>query len=298
MSGSGRSAQRTDGLIAQAAERLAAAGLEQPRLEASLLLASVLGRERASLLAHPDGLVEVGQAARFQSLVGRRARREPFAYLIGEREFYGRRFLVDRRALVPRPETELLVELALRDRALLPPRPLVIDVGTGSGCLAVTLAAELPDADVIACDRSAEALDLARANAARFGLSDRLRFVRGDLLSWLGRGPDLVVANLPYLPSDTLSALEPEVRDYEPLAALDGGADGTVLIRRLLREAAALHSGLLLAELDPRHAAQLLETARQDLPRHQAALEHDLAGRPRVLTLRAPTAARPAARPA
>jgi release factor glutamine methyltransferase len=249
------------------------------------LLARVLGQTRTSLVAHPGQPVDADQLARFQALAGRRAAREPFAYLVGEREFYGRTFQVDRRALIPRPESEQLIELALRASTHLPAEPLVIDVGTGSGCLAVTLAAELPGSFPVGSDRSAEALDLARANAERVGLERRIRFVRGDLLDWLGRRPDLVVANLPYVPSEAFPDLEAEVRDFEPRSALDGGPGGAGLIRRLLQQAAALGVRALLAELDPRQADALLAEARRLFPGLAVGLQSDLAGRARVLSL-------------
>lgn len=275
-------------MITWAAERLAAAGQPEPRREASLLLAHVLGRGRAYLLAHPDELVQPAAIERYEQLVARRERQEPYAYLVGEREFYGRAFKVDHRSLIPRPETELLVEAARQRTDRLPERALVVDVGTGSGCLAITLALELPDARIVASDLSAEALQLAAENVARFGLRERVRLVRGDLLAWLGRRPNLVVANLPYIPDDALADLPGEVRRYEPELALRGGPAGAVLIRRLLRQAATLETDLVLAEVDARHAETLLEAVRTDLPAYRSRLEYDLATRPRLLILERP----------
>ena len=272
-------------LIAFAADRLAAAGVPEPRLEASLLLAHVLRGTRACLLAHPDALVPPDAIARFERLLARRVDREPYAYLIGEREFYGRLFKVDRRALIPRPETELLVDAARERAGALPARPLAIDVGTGSGCLAITLALELPGAHLVAGDISTEALQLAAENVERFGLQKRVRLVRGDLLSWLGQRPDLVVANLPYIPDETMAELPDEVRLYEPERALRGGPGGATLIRPLLRQAAALEAGLVLAEVDARHAEAVLADARRGLPDYRARLQPDLSGRPRLLIL-------------
>jgi release factor glutamine methyltransferase len=221
---------------------------------------------RAVLLAFPERPVDPRAAERYVELVERRAAREPFAYLVGEREFYGRPFLVDRRVLVPRPETETLVEEALRllgrsRRA--GHRPLVVDVGTGSGAIACTVAAEAPHARVAASDVSADALAVARENRDRLGLGGRVALVRGSLLAWLRTPADLVLANLPYLPASRLPALMPEVAAHEPHVALFAGDDGFDLIRALLDDArrALRPGGSLLLELDPEQVALVRDAA-------------------------------------
>jgi release factor glutamine methyltransferase len=274
--------------LAEATAILRAADVPGARLEALLLLGEVVGATKAELLAHPERPLESQQRAAFDALVARRAAREPLAYLVGRREFYGRDFLVTPAVLVPRPETELLVELSL---AHLRPRQQaggVVDVGTGSGALAVTLAVERPAIRVLAVDRSARALAVARANSRRWQVASRLRLLQGDLLGAV-RGPlALIVANLPYIPSGAIAALMPEVAYHEPRQALDGGADGLALNRRLLAEAAPrlAAGGLLLLEIGADQAAALVATARAALADADVGVERDLAGCDRVLRVR------------
>jgi release factor glutamine methyltransferase len=214
--------------------------------------------------------------------------------VIGEREFYGRSFLVDRRVLVPRPETEILIEAALqvleqRHEGVpkgVPAPALVVDVGTGSGAIACTLALEAPAARVVACDVSVDALVVAAANRDRLGLGQRLALVRGGLLSWLREPADLVVANLPYIPAARVPTLMPEVALWEPHLALDGGDDGLDLVRVLLADAPRIvrPGGTILLELDPEQMAP----ARVLLPDARATVIPDLAGLDRVLRLELP----------
>jgi release factor glutamine methyltransferase len=226
-----------------AVEGLTAAGVETPRLDAELLLAEASGIERARLAAEPGGELPPGAGRRFGELVRRRLRREPVAYILGRRGFRHIELAVDRRVLIPRPETELLVELALELR---PAR--VLDVGTGSGAIALALADELPGCEVVATDTSTAALEVARANAERLGLSERIRFEEGTLPAECGdlvphaltkspqTGFDLVLANLPYVAERDWSALQPEVTKWEPGEALLAGPDGLDAYRALLTE--------------------------------------------------------------
>jgi len=231
-------------LLEPARRRLAQAGVEQPGREAALLLRTLLGMSDAALLAHDREAVPADLAARFAERIERRAAGVPAAYLLGEREFFGRAFEVDERVLVPRPETEQLVEIAL---ALpLPARATVLDVGCGSGCLAVTLAAERPGWFLVASDLSPAALAVARRNAARHGVAGRVALVAADLLAGLRpRSLDLVVANPPYVAAEERFAAE--VGRHEPHAALFAGEQGLAVSRRLLRELLALGPGSWLA---------------------------------------------------
>jgi release factor glutamine methyltransferase len=206
--------------------------VETPRLDAELLLAEAMERDRAYLAAHPEAEVPAASARLFGEMVRRRLRREPVAYILGRRGFRSIELGVDSRALIPRPETELLVELALE----LQPRR-VLDVGTGSGAIALAVAEEMSDCEVTASDTSPGALDVARANAARLGLTDRVEFVEGSVVD--GRF-DLVLANLPYIAEPDWAALQPEVTEWEPREALLAGPDGLGAIRGVLAECGRL----------------------------------------------------------
>lgn len=211
---------------------LASRGVESPRLNAEHLLAYALGLKRMELYLQFDRPLGEEERAPLRELVRRRGAREPLQHVLGTAEFHGRTFASDRRGLVPRPETEQLVEIALE---LLEPRndPAALDAGTGSGVIALTLAAEVPGAEISATDLSDDALALAAENAARHGLEARVAFRRADLFP---EGPgtfDLVVANLPYIPTGEIASLSPEVQQ-DPVAALDGGADGLDAIRKLV----------------------------------------------------------------
>ncbi len=227
------------GLLRGLVASLRAAGVDEPGAVAEFAVAARAGGGRLDPHLYPRRPVDPRVARRVREDGARLARHEPLAHVLGWTEFRGRRFLCDARALVPRPETEELVGLALADRAWERPPLRVADVGTGTGCIAITLALERPAARVTAVDASPGALALARANAAALGAARRVRFREGDLLGAFGPARfDLVVANLPYVPSAELRGLDRTVRDYEPRAALDGGADGLDLVRRLLPQAA------------------------------------------------------------
>jgi release factor glutamine methyltransferase len=214
--------------LTASADALRAAGIEGARLDAELLLAEATGWDRARLAASPEAEIPPPAARRFAELVRRRLRREPVAYIIGCRGFRRLELAVDPRVLIPRPETELLVELALE----LQPRS-VLDLGTGSGAVALAIAAELPDCEVTATDTSAAALEVARANAVRLELADRVELVEATWPSG-GREFDLVVANLPYVSEAEWGSLEPEVTEWEPREALLAGPDGLAAFREVL----------------------------------------------------------------
>lgn len=254
-------------------------------LDAEVLLAHVLDRPRAALLAHPEAPLAPEQAAQFAALVERRAAGTPIAYLIGRHPFYDRDLLVTPDVLIPRPETEHLVEAALdwaRGRGAL----RVADIGTGSGAIAVTLAAHLPDARVHAVDCSLAALDVARQNAKRAWVIDRVTFVQGDLLAPLldsNLRLDLIAANLPYIPTTDLAALD--VARHEPVLALDGGPDGLDAIRRLLAQApgALAEHGLILMEIGAGQGEAVAALARKQFPSAAIAVLRDYAGHDRVV---------------
>ncbi|MBI5831854.1 MAG: peptide chain release factor N(5)-glutamine methyltransferase [Armatimonadetes bacterium] len=277
--------------LADATARLAAAGLDEPEVDAALLLGHVVSASRTMVRLFADRLLDPAQATALERLVARRLRREPLPYVLGYQEFMGLRFACDQRALVPRWDTEALAEraiAALRAACARRPeeQPCVADIGTGSGILAVTLAHEVPRARVWATDRSAPALALAAENAAALGVAARVIFAEGHLAGPLPRDVAFagIVANLPYIPSGELSGLQPEVRDWEPTSALDGGADGLDLLRELATAAPAYLSprGWLLLE----HADDQSDAVRDLLAeRGYADLEvvRDLAGRDRAV---------------
>ena len=263
--------------LAAASDALAAAGVEDARLDAELLLAEATGWDRARLAAEPETAVEAGAARRFGEMVRRRVRREPVAYILGRKGFRGLELSVDGRALIPRPETELLVEIALE----LEPST-ALDVGTGSGAVALAVADELPGCEVTGTDTSTAALDLARENAERLEIDGRVRFERGTVPE--GRRFELVLANLPYVREDEWASLAPEITGYEPREALVGGADGVEAIASTVpATVAALEPGASLAlEVGAGQAGAVAELLL-DLGFGQVEGRQDLAGIPRVV---------------
>jgi len=278
----------TAAALARAGESaLAAAGVPDPARDAATLLALATGWSRERLHAHPAEAVGAGARARFGAFVGRRAAREPLQHITGTQEFWSLAFRVTPAVLIPRPETEHLIEALLR--LALPAAPVVVDLGTGSGCLAVVTARVLPAARVVATDISAAALEVARDNAVRHGVAERIRFLEGDLFAALDgkgmeRGVDLLISNPPYIPAADLDGLEPEVRDHEPRQALTPGPDGLAVHRRIAAGAGRLlrPGGRLLAEIgfSQEVAARALYAGAGIAVE---AVHPDLAGLPRVL---------------
>ena len=273
---------------------LEAAQVPDAWLDAEVLLCHVLGTDRTALYANPAVPLTDELASRLDSLVARRVNREPLAYIRGKREFFLHSFLVTPAVLIPRPETETLLEYTLawvyRRSTQAEPPSLVADIGTGSGCLAVSLAIALPDAHVFATDSSAAALEVARENSQLHVTGTRLTFLHGNLLAPLARPVDLIVANLPYVPDAEFPGLQPEVRDYEPSEALVPGGDGTRLNRLLLQQAPAKlrPGGALFLELHPSQAGTLKQEAEHCFPEGTVQILKDLAGLDRVLAVGLP----------
>jgi release factor glutamine methyltransferase len=276
--------------LLQAAQTLSDAGCDAPRLDAEVLLAHVLEQDRAWLYAHPEYSLDPNQFGDYQALIARRAEREPAAYLTGHKEFFGLDFVVTPGVLIPRPETERLVEIALQmlEAGSSSETPAIVDVGTGSGAIAVALATHARAAHVVAADISAAALVIARQNVIRHGVAGRVDCLQGDLLAPL-KGPfHLIVANLPYLSRADLAAAPPEVARWEPRLALEAGPDGLTDIRRLLATAASrlCPAGALLAEIGAGQGADVLALANQHFPRATVEIAQDYAGLDRVLIAR------------
>jgi release factor glutamine methyltransferase len=272
-------------LLSDIASRLAPLS-DTPLLDASVLLAHLLGKPRAWVLAHPAPHLSPSQQGQLETALARLENGEPLPYLLGHWEFFGMDFDITPDVLIPRPETELLVEKAiawLQTSSL--PR-FAADVGTGSGIIAVTIAANLPHVRFLATDLSPAALQVAQINARKFQVDDRIRFVECDLLPSLPEQPlHLLCANLPYIPTNTLRSLA--VYRREPTLALDGGADGLDHLRRLMRLAPAwmLPNSLILLEIEASLGGQSLDLARSAFPHANICLHKDLSGHDRLLEI-------------
>ncbi len=274
--------------LREARERLAAAGAPEPRLEAEVMLSDALGAPRLRLYAAQDEPLPDATAEALESVMRRRVRREPLAYVLGHREFYGVDLSVGPAVMVPRPETELLVERAmlLCMERMDAGRPVVVDVGTGAGGIAINLALHLPRAEIYATELSEDALAVAEANIRRHGVGERVALLQGDLLEPVARTCDVIVANLPYVPSGRLPTLQPELA-WEPSLALDGGENGLAVIRRLVGQAALklAGDGVVLLEIDPGQSEPLSRLAGVLFPDAKVSVEKDLAGLERVFML-------------
>jgi release factor glutamine methyltransferase len=277
------------GLTASAAlvalrARLANAS-ETPLLDAQALLAHILNTDRSWLLAHPAATLTDEQQSELEEKSARLAQGEPLAYLTGRREFYGLEFDIIPGVLVPRPETELLVEQALGWLAQHPERRAAADVGCGSGIIAVTLAVKVPDLRVIAVDIDEKALALTHRNAEKHGVAGRVIGVHSNLLGGLDMAHDLICANLPYIPTAALAGLD--IARHEPALALDGGPDGLDLIRRLVEQIPSFLNpgGLALLEIEAGQGASARALALQKLPGTKIDVLKDLAGHDRLLRI-------------
>ncbi|MCY3783769.1 MAG: peptide chain release factor N(5)-glutamine methyltransferase [Chloroflexi bacterium] len=268
----------------QAVTELRAAGVDTPLLDANVLLGEVLDLDPGRIPLCGDQLLTAAQSRRAAAMVQRRAAREPVAYIVGRRSFANGSVQTTADVLVPRPETETLVSATLAVTLELQPRA-VIDVGTGSGAVAVALARELPEIPVIASDVSRAALGVARDNLADWGVASRIRLLRADGLRAMCPRQTVVTANLPYIPSAVIPTLEPEVSQWEPRQALDGGPDGLAAVRSLMRQCAQTQPLAVILEVahDQRVRVSALAAAA-GFTCH--AVHRDLAGFPRVLDLR------------
>ncbi len=269
-----------------AVERLTEANVDAPRLTAEVVLAHALELTRTQLLVIPDGILTPDQLASAQVDLDRLLNGEPLAYVVGHREFYDVDLLTDRRALIPRPETECLVEHALKLLAD-HPAPLIVDVGTGCGAIAVTLAKHLPQARVIATDLSPEAIHLARENAHRVGVESRIEFRVGDLLAPVTEAPQLLAANLPYIDDKDWPYLARTIRGHEPRMAFTGGPDGLDLMRGLLQDAPRLMrpGTYILLEIGAYQGDTVSEIARQNFPQAHIDIKPDYAGLDRLAVI-------------
>ncbi len=261
---------------------------DTPGLDAQVLLASLLGKPRAWLLAHPEAQLDPGATAAWQASLARVEAGEPLPYVLGKWEFFNLEFEVTPQVLIPRPETELLVECAipwLKSRQQTDQRLRVLDVGTGSGCIAIALAANLPGIEVVATDISPAALEVARRNAGRLVPSTAITFVEADLFpnSGLQQKFDLVAANLPYIPDGLLKTLP--ISRHEPLVALAGGTDGLAVIRRFLAKAPGYleEDGLLLMEIEASQGEAARKLAQECFHGAEVQLLQDLSGRDRLV---------------
>jgi release factor glutamine methyltransferase len=226
-------------VVTWATEDFRRRGLDSPRLDAELLLAHVLGVDRVRLFVDFERALAPGELSRFRELIQRRRRAEPVAYILGAREFFGLKFFVDRRVLVPRPDTETLVEVALERTKEAHLYGEALDLCTGSGCVALAFAARRPTWRVTGSDISADSINVARGNAERLGLISSMRFLVSDVDDAIPPEArfDLVTANAPYIPTEDVAALPLDIRDHEPHLALDGGADGLGVVRRVIEAA-------------------------------------------------------------
>jgi len=276
-----------------ASRRLREAGCDSPQLDSALLMAHVLNVSKTWLYAHPHRHLTEAEIAQFEALVRRRIRQEPVAYLVGHRAFYGLDIIVNRHVLIPRPETELLVERVLDYVHRLQEegeQPVVADIGTGSGAIAVAVAVNAPGVRVYAVDISAEALAVARQNIARYGLEGRVELLEGNLTDPLPTAADVIVANLPYIPTSQIPLLPATVRDYEPTVALDGGPDGLQAFRAffdgLVRAGSAARlrpGGRIYLEIGADQGPAVTLLAGLALPGAEVYVLPDYAGRDRIV---------------
>ncbi len=258
---------------------------ETSALDAQVLVAHHLQKSRSWVLAHPETVLTDIEYESVMHSAQRLEQGEPLPYIIGHWEFYGLEFIVTPDVLIPRPETELLVERAVRWLQLHPSKRRVVDIGTGSGCIGISILSQVTDAHLVMADISAKALAIARLNADKYGLLDRVEIRRSDLLAKVSPYSDLICANLPYIPTSALNAMP--VARSEPPVALDGGDNGIKLITRFLKQAKSRldPGGLILFEIDPAQATQVIQLAQKHYPYDTINIYQDLAGKDRCIEI-------------
>lgn len=279
--------------INRAAEILSQRSITNARLDAEVLLSHISGKDRVWLITHNKDVLDSRRSRLFEDAIRRRSRREPLQYITGKQEFWGLDFFVTPDVLIPRPETELLVEAAVKIAKDAGHAATIVDLCTGSGCIAVSVAKELGDARIFATDTSARALAIARKNAQKHGVSGRIRFLEGDLygplaeLDLLGR-VDVISANPPYIRSGDLPMLQAEVKDYEPEAALIAGPEGTEIQKIIIDKATAFlkKQGSLIMEMGMGQAEALTGMVAADTAYDKPEIRKDLAGIDRVIVVR------------
>ena len=276
-------------MLREAAAALAGAGIPVPRLDAEVLLAHCLGRERLFLFTNPEAAVPEGNVGPYRRLIARRLTGEPVAYIVGRKEFWSLPLDVDRRVLIPRPETEILVEEALKVVAASGNlRPEILDVGVGSGAISLALARELKDARICAVDISPEAIALARENAAKLGLLERISFIVGDMFEAISGPVDMIVSNPPYIADEAYESLPDGVRNFEPSLALKGGPDGLHYYGVLIGEGGERlrPGGWLLLEIGADQAAPLRAMLKRSSRYEEIRFRADYGGIERVVMAR------------
>ncbi len=274
--------------------QLSSAGVENPRGEAELLLAEALLIRRQDLWLQPERTLGKEETTRWQKFIERRSAREPFAYIIGRKEFWSLEFKVNREVLTPRPETELLIESLLDIAQKSPGREdlMILDMGTGSGNIAIATAREFPESKVIAVDISHEAIMVARENICRHGLSDRIYLAQSDLFASLKPGKtgkfDYILSNPPYIKSEELDKLMPEVRDHEPRSALDGGASGLEFYERIIPESCCMlkPEGFLIMEIGADQAGAIIQLIEKQGGYEVPDVRLDYSGRDRIISVK------------
>jgi release factor glutamine methyltransferase len=280
--------------LKQGVVELQASGIEGARLDAQVLLGRVMDVPRATLYAYPEREIRPEQEQQYRQLIVRRKQHEPVAYLLGDQEFYGLDFLVDRRVLIPRPETELLVEAALaniRSRITGEHLPVVADIGTGSGAIPISILVEEPRLPFIyACDISQDALEVASLNSQRHHVTERIRLLHGDLTAPLPEPVDVLLANLPYIGSFEMETIPLDVSAYEPSLALFSGPDGLALLSRMCEEVyqsgTLSKGGMMLLEIGYQQAAPLINKLHALWPEAFVTCKKDYAGWDRLLLMR------------
>ncbi|NSL73326.1 peptide chain release factor N(5)-glutamine methyltransferase [Hyphomicrobium sulfonivorans] len=281
--------------VRETQRQLTAAGIEEAGREARLIVASVCGLPTSEIIVRPERPLGVDEQQRLAAMVARRCAREPISRIVGEREFYGRRFKLSAATLDPRPDSETLIDavLGLVSRERWAGRPIrVLDIGTGTGCLLLTLLAELPNATGLGTDISAEALKTAAANAEVLGLAARASFARHDVLEGVNGPFDLVISNPPYIETGVIAGLDPEVQRFDPMAALDGGPDGLAIYRRIAGDLGRVLTGWVVLEVGAGQADAVASVFQQAFVKtRQAELRRydDLGGHTRCVAIRLQT---------